>query len=184
MDEFADRGVRSHRPTSTAWELLDVGTELEEEDRFYEEEFYEVADYLNSKFMDIVPGPNFSLMEFWNNHGSAFPMMQQVAFRLLCIPASSAPAERVFSECGNVISQRRSRLKPKHVNSIIRVKQALRTDPNFFTGKLPNGDEPPLIPEEELVEPELPSNMDDNNTADPDPDPEEPFDSDRDMDVL
>ena len=37
----------------------------------------------------------------------------------LCMMATSVPSERIFSKCGQLISERRSRLKPKNVEMVI-----------------------------------------------------------------
>ncbi|KAK3923905.1 Transposable element Hobo transposase [Frankliniella fusca] len=54
---------------------------------------------------------------FLRLQGSAFPKLQQLARRLLAIPASSAPCERVFSNAGHIINVRRTNLKPSTVDA-------------------------------------------------------------------
>jgi hypothetical protein len=46
-----------------------------------------------------------SPLEWWKSHHQALPHLAQVALRYLCIPASSAPSERVFSKV-NLVAQR------------------------------------------------------------------------------
>lgn len=49
---------------------------------------------------------------WWKEHESKFPKLAQLAKRYLCIPASSAPSERTFSNMNIVVSNRRARLLP------------------------------------------------------------------------
>jgi hypothetical protein len=39
-------------------------------------------------------------LEWWKSNGKRFPILSEMAIRYLCIPATSAPAERVFSSAG------------------------------------------------------------------------------------
>ena len=60
-------------------------------------------------------------LEWWRCH-SNFKLLSLVAKRILCIPATSASSERVFSDAGNVISEERSRLAPDVASSLILLK--------------------------------------------------------------
>jgi hypothetical protein len=51
--------------------------------------------------------------------GHQFPMVARLARRLLAIPASSAPAERIFSVSGNVITKKRARLDPDTARHLV-----------------------------------------------------------------
>ena len=71
---------------------------------------------------------------YWHNgDGVRFPLLRRVAQKILCIPASSAPSERVFSHSGYMIHDRRSRLLPSNVNASQRIWFALKEDPAFFS---------------------------------------------------
>ena len=52
-------------------------------------------------------------------------MMSQLAIRILCIPATSAPAERVFSVAGLTIAKNRARLAPETANELIFLHEAV-----------------------------------------------------------
>ena len=49
---------------------------------------------------------------WWRGHASELPHLARVARKLLCIPATSVPSERLFSASGHIVSPRRSLLKP------------------------------------------------------------------------
>ncbi|KYN09384.1 hypothetical protein ALC57_18489, partial [Trachymyrmex cornetzi] len=45
--------------------------------------------------------------------------LSELCKKYLCIPASSTESERTFSTTGQIISDRRSRLKPKNVDILV-----------------------------------------------------------------
>ena len=56
---------------------------------------------------------------WWDAQSHALPEMSKLARQYLSIPATSVPSERIFSKAGEIISKRRSSLKPKHVDMLI-----------------------------------------------------------------
>lgn len=58
-------------------------------------------------------------LEWWQRHEGTFPLLSRLAKRYLCIPGTSVSAERVFSTAGDVISAKRSVLKPEHVDQLV-----------------------------------------------------------------
>lgn len=44
--------------------------------------------------------------------------IDECALKFLCIPGSSVESERIFSSTGQLLSEKRSRLKAKNVNMI------------------------------------------------------------------
>lgn len=75
----------------------------------------ELTTYLNQ----LAPKDKFDLREYWFNNRFVFPNLFKLFLRISCIPASSAPAERTFSICGAIVTDRRSSLLPKSVGEII-----------------------------------------------------------------
>jgi len=58
-------------------------------------------------------------LKWWKEHENIFPNISALARRILCIPATSAPVERVFSTAGNTITKKRSRLACEKAGDII-----------------------------------------------------------------
>lgn len=57
-------------------------------------------------------------LDWWRAHVEEMPMLSKVAKKYLCIPATSAPSERVFSTSGHILSPQRSRLSTENVNML------------------------------------------------------------------
>ena len=98
--------------------LDDLAAEIEEE----------LQAYRDMSMLPMFDGPNGPLgdgavatnpLVWWKAHARKFPLISTVAKRFLCIPATSAPAERVFSVAGLAISKLRSSLLPEFANDLI-----------------------------------------------------------------
>ena len=73
-----------------------------------------MAENLNNK--------EFKLLTWWKNNAPNFPLMAKMARSVLCIPASSAESERVFSAASNTISEKRSHVLPDNLNDLLLLK--------------------------------------------------------------
>ncbi|XP_076048272.1 E3 SUMO-protein ligase ZBED1-like [Oratosquilla oratoria] len=58
-------------------------------------------------------------LRWWKNHSQFFPLLQDKAKHYLCIPATSVPSERVFSQAGEFILDRRNCLSDENVNMLL-----------------------------------------------------------------
>lgn len=62
-------------------------------------------------------------LEWWKQNSFRYPVLSKIAIRYLCIPATSTASERVFSAAGNIVSAKRSCLKPENVNKLVFLTQ-------------------------------------------------------------
>ena len=74
----------------------------------------ELAEYMNLKV-----SKDTDFIQFWLDNKSVLPKLYTVARRLLCVPASSAASERVFSTAGRLLEKRPTTLSPATVNSLL-----------------------------------------------------------------
>lgn len=58
-------------------------------------------------------------LTWWKSREAVYPVLSKLAKKYLSIVGTSVPSERVFSKAGQLVSERRSRLKPKNVKSIV-----------------------------------------------------------------
>lgn len=58
-------------------------------------------------------------LTWWRQHENDFPYLSKLAAKYLSIPATSAPAERVFSTAGLTIAKDRARLDPDRANELV-----------------------------------------------------------------
>ncbi|XP_073727136.1 uncharacterized protein [Misgurnus anguillicaudatus] len=66
---------------------------------------------------DTVP-----CFEFWQQHKVKFPALYQLAPQVFCIPATSAPIERVFSHGGILMRPHRARLSSTMLSNLMLLK--------------------------------------------------------------
>jgi len=79
----------------------------------------EVALYLQQKQIRLKDDP----LKWWLVNEVTLPILAQIARKYLSIPAASVPSERLFSDAGNHISARRTRLSPELVNKMLFLKR-------------------------------------------------------------
>lgn len=76
------------------------------------------------RYLDLAPmNYNANPWQWWNNHKSEFPILSLLARRYLCIPATSVPCERLFSDAGNLITSKRTRLGSKIIGKMLFLKR-------------------------------------------------------------
>ncbi|KAF4530311.1 hypothetical protein B566_EDAN017646 [Ephemera danica] len=77
--------------------------------------------YVKEKTADYKASRN--PLFWWKNYEVKYPTISKLAKRYLCIPATSAPSERVFSTAGNIITAKRNCLAPENVEMLIFIFQ-------------------------------------------------------------
>ena len=63
--------------------------------------------------------------ECWMGRRESFPLLQVLASGVLCVPASSASSERLFSKAGPTLTKTRRRLKSTRVAQLVTVRGAI-----------------------------------------------------------
>ncbi|XP_055522567.1 E3 SUMO-protein ligase ZBED1-like [Wyeomyia smithii] len=58
-------------------------------------------------------------LAWWETRKHMYPKLHRIMLRRLCIPATSVPCERIFSKTGQLVTEKRSRLKSKHIAEMI-----------------------------------------------------------------
>lgn len=107
LGEKAKRSLGSFFKTSAAPPSLPVKLEDVAE--------AEVNNYLMTPAIDGEDDP----LAWWRVHKISYPQLSIMARKYLCVPATSAPSERLFSTGGNIVTCTRSSLKPAKVNILV-----------------------------------------------------------------
>lgn len=84
-----------------------------------EEDENEVDIYFNLKTAKLGSNP----LHWWKNNEKRFPILCELSKEFFGISATSVPSERLFSDVGNVITNKRSSLKPEKVEKLIFLKR-------------------------------------------------------------
>ncbi|TWW55972.1 hypothetical protein D4764_09G0010220 [Takifugu flavidus] len=71
----------------------------------------EIQRYLKEQILTRAKDP----LKYWVARKTLYP---KLSCKYLCIPSSSVPCERIFSKAGELVIQKRSRLKPATVEKI------------------------------------------------------------------
>ncbi|CAM4889910.1 unnamed protein product [Rotaria socialis] len=58
-------------------------------------------------------------LDFWKNNKIEFPVLAKVACQIFSVPATSACVERSFSSAGNIVTKRRTNIKPTQLNNVL-----------------------------------------------------------------
>ena len=74
-----------------------------------------------SCFLDeaIVDNLHEDPLDWWQGKVHRYPTLEIGVRKLFCIPATSAPVERVFSSAGNIVDTKRSSLLPQNVDMLV-----------------------------------------------------------------
>ncbi|CAM9556763.1 unnamed protein product, partial [Hapterophycus canaliculatus] len=58
-------------------------------------------------------------LAWWDSHQQSLPLLREIAMRVLCVPASSAASERLFSKAGLTETKLRNRLRGPKVAQLV-----------------------------------------------------------------
>ncbi len=59
------------------------------------------------------------VLQWWMRHKALFPILFQLVRKYLAIPASSTPSEELWSDAGNIVTKKRTRLTDEHVCQLL-----------------------------------------------------------------
>ncbi len=67
---------------------------------------------------EASPALDANPLAWWKEHNHHFPNIANIAIKLLCIPATSTPSERLFSTAGQIINYKRACLDLDNVDML------------------------------------------------------------------
>ena len=76
---------------------------------------YEIVKYKEFKRLDLKGDP----FDWWKSHALYLQSLSKLAVRYLSSPPSSVESERTFSIGGNIITRRRTKLRPDNTEQMI-----------------------------------------------------------------
>jgi len=85
---------------------------------------YQSQKYINPKREDKKKVDEDPL-SWWKTNRHDFPLLADLARGYLCVPASSAPSERLFSHAGKIVTDTRHKLDPENLSMILFIKENL-----------------------------------------------------------
>ncbi|KAK9976475.1 hypothetical protein ABG768_021680 [Culter alburnus] len=96
----------------------DTDSLSEEEESHEEQKIQVVRKEVQMYFSESQIAKQEDPLGWWKENEGRFPNLSKLARSFLCIPATSTPAERIFSAAGNICSQKRASLSREHVDML------------------------------------------------------------------
>ena len=96
-----------------------IGTEAERAKVVADREY---LSYIGDQTGNKLSTSGSELLLYWKGRATTTPYLAAVARKVHAVPASSAKAERTFSEAGQVVEKRRTRLHPRKVDDLLLAK--------------------------------------------------------------
>jgi hypothetical protein len=82
---------------------------------------------------DLFPRQKkFDILQWWMMHSIKYPVVSRMARDLLVAPASTVASELAFFTSGRIISDYKSRLTRKKVQTLVCLQDWLRAEGTFF----------------------------------------------------
>ena len=81
----------------------------------------EIQLYISGQFTSVK---RTNPLRFWKANESSFPLLADLARKILVIPATSGESERHFNTSGDVVDSKRTLLDPEAVESLVVLKEA------------------------------------------------------------
>lgn len=115
-----------YKTASTIWQELEQMTEEFQNDSQTQEHHItdverELDTYLNHT--NRPDSAEVDVLAWWKEKRNQLPILANLARKYLCIPASSAASERMFSCTGNIITPQRQNLHPRNLEKMVYIKQ-------------------------------------------------------------
>jgi hypothetical protein len=79
----------------------------------------EIAEYLQIEEIDFESNP----FDWWHEHQEKYPILSYLAKKYLSVNACSTASERLFSDAGNLLTVKRTRISPKLFNRLMFLKR-------------------------------------------------------------
>jgi hypothetical protein len=79
----------------------------------------EISEYLALEEIPFEKDP----FAWWNERKEKFPVLSQLSRKILGIRAASTPSERLFSDAGNLLTVKRTRIKPELFSRVMFLKR-------------------------------------------------------------
>lgn len=76
-------------------------------------------DELDRYYKTKTPHLDQDPLVWWKEYEKTFPTLAHLARMFLAVPASQATTERTFSTAGNIVTEKRTRLTPEHVEKLV-----------------------------------------------------------------
>lgn len=85
---------------------------VEDQEEWQAQVLEELSNFRSQKVLGLNEDP----LKWWSDRLALFPVLPKVLQKYWCVAATCVPPERLFGSSGNVVSAKRNRLAPAHVD--------------------------------------------------------------------
>ncbi|XP_026471365.1 zinc finger BED domain-containing protein 1-like [Ctenocephalides felis] len=104
-----------HSLSESVWQYYNSGNSVSEYRSHVAAGVIELNRYIN----EPIVSPNKDPLKWWYSNKLIYPNLYQLVLKRLNIIATSVPCERIFSKAGLTLTERRTRLNPKHLAELL-----------------------------------------------------------------
>ena len=122
--------IQQQKNTQLASFLDDIFDLPTSPDKLQDETKTEFDRYIEDK---TIIDKDMNILIYWENNKSSYPTLAKIAKRILSIPATNTSVERLFSDSGNTITNRRTRLQTSKVNQLLFIRRNLSVLRELFS---------------------------------------------------
>jgi hypothetical protein len=79
--------------------------------------------------LPLVDDDDLDVWQWWRARKSAFPVLARLAARLLVVPATSVPVERLFSKLKHLVTPARNQLSAERMQQLLVIKESIDSFP-------------------------------------------------------
>lgn len=75
----------------------------------------ELDRYISEPLLERTENP----LHWWYERIHVYPQVYKIVKKRFCVPAPSVPCERIFSKAGQIVTEKRLRLKSKNISKLL-----------------------------------------------------------------
>ena len=127
QDHQDSKEMKDNEPAFKKRKINETENSLDFDVLFLKDDSLESEKELNSYLTSRRADSSCDILLWWKNHINVYPIISKMARDLLCVPATSVPAERFFFEAGRVVTKNRCSLSDFSIQALICINMWMKS---------------------------------------------------------